>query len=86
MSHHTVPQSPKAHPTSGAAPTHTGQRPPARSASQTEIAKRAYQKYEARGRAEGFALDDWFAAAHELTRDTFSTVSLPSSGQSPRAL
>lgn len=32
-----------------------------------EIARRAYELYEARGRTEGKALDDWLRAEGELT-------------------
>ena len=31
----------------------------------TDIARLAYQRYEARGRADGFALEDWLAAEQE---------------------
>jgi hypothetical protein len=38
----------------------------ARLASDADIAKRAYEKFEARGRVHGFDLEDWSAASHEL--------------------
>jgi len=41
-----------------------------------DIAKRAYQKYEARGRAHGFDREDWAAASHELIGETFGHLSL----------
>jgi hypothetical protein len=86
MSHHTSFVSPQVHPTSGPAPAATGQRPSARTpASQAEIAKRAYQKYEARGRADGFDLDDWLAASHELAGDSLGGLTLPSPGPSTRS-
>jgi hypothetical protein len=42
------------------------QRVNVKSATDSDIAKRAYQKYEARGRTDGFDREDWAAAAHEL--------------------
>jgi len=33
--------------------------------SEIDIARLAYQRYEARGRADGFALEDWLAAEQE---------------------
>ena len=41
-----------------------------------EIAKRAYEKYEARGRAHGFDREDWTAASRELVAETFGHLSL----------
>ena len=38
----------------------------ARSACDADIAKRAYARYEARGRVHGFDREDWMAASHEL--------------------
>ena len=32
-----------------------------------EIARRAYERYEARGRQDGQALDDWLEAERDLT-------------------
>jgi hypothetical protein len=34
--------------------------------SRRKIAQRAYQLYEKRGRQEGFAMQDWLQAEHEL--------------------
>lgn len=85
MSHHTFSRSPHVQPASTPAPNPTGQRPTARTASNDEIAKRAYEKYEARGRVDGFALDDWLKASHELTGDTLSHMGLPSPNQDPRS-
>jgi hypothetical protein len=48
----------------------------ARSFSKDDIAKRAYEKYEARGRTHGFDREDWTAASHELIRETFGRSSL----------
>jgi outer membrane protein TolC len=31
-----------------------------------DIARRAYERYEARGRTDGYALDDWLDAEREL--------------------
>jgi len=50
-----------------------------RSACDADIAKRAYEKYEARGRAHGFDREDWTAASHELIAETFGHSSLSSS-------
>jgi len=47
-----------------------------RSASDDDIAKRAYEKYEARGRTHGLDLEDWTAASHELIAETFGHLSL----------
>jgi hypothetical protein len=47
-----------------------------RSASDSDIAKRAYEKYEARGRVHGFDLEDWTAASRELTAETFGPLTL----------
>jgi hypothetical protein len=52
------------------------QRSNARSACDADIAKRAYEKYEARGRAHGFDREDWTAASHELIAETFGHLSL----------
>jgi hypothetical protein len=35
--------------------------------SEDEIARRAYQRYEARGREDGHALDDWLDAERDLS-------------------
>jgi Protein of unknown function (DUF2934). len=35
-------------------------------ANPSEIAERAYELYEQRGRQEGRALEDWFNAEHQL--------------------
>ena len=45
-------------------------------ASDADIAKRAYEKYEARGRTNGFDREDWIAASHELITETFGHSSL----------
>ena len=47
-----------------------------KSASDIDIAKRAYEKYEARGRVHGFDLQDWTAASRELTAQTFGHLTL----------
>jgi Protein of unknown function (DUF2934) len=54
-----------------------------KSASDEDIAKRAYEKYEARGRAHGFDLEDWTAASHELIAETFGHLTLLSPSLSP---
>jgi Protein of unknown function (DUF2934) len=35
--------------------------------SEDEIARRAYERYEARGREDGHALDDWLDAERDLS-------------------
>jgi len=47
-------------------------------ASQSDIAIRAYEKYESRGRLDGFHVDDWLAASRELAHETFGHLSCPS--------
>jgi hypothetical protein len=47
-------------------------------ASNADIARRAYEKYEARGHVHGFDWEDWTAASRELTGDTFGHLSSPS--------
>ena len=37
--------------------------------SDDDIARRAYERYEARGRTDGYALDDWLDAERELRSD-----------------
>ena len=57
-----------------------------RSASDIDIAKRAYEKYEARGRADGYDLEDWTSASRELIAETFGHLSLsPSHSPSQHA-
>jgi len=48
----------------------------ARSLSQDDIAKRAYEKFEERGRKHGFDREDWTAASHELISEAFGHSSL----------
>jgi hypothetical protein len=55
-----------------AAATHISKK----SACDADIAKRAYEKYEARGRTHGFDREDWIAASHELITETFGHSSL----------
>jgi hypothetical protein len=59
------------HPASPSGPTTTpaaNDRTPARRPGADEIARRAYQLYEERGRDEGRDLDDWLRAEDELRR------------------
>jgi len=64
----------------------TAQRIDVRSASDIDIAKRAYEKYEARGRADGHDLEDWTAASRELIAEAFGHLSLsPSHSPSQHA-
>lgn len=85
MSHHTFSHSPQIQPTTAPVPHSTDQHAAARTVSDAEIAKRAYEKYEARGRVDGFDWDDWIAASHELAGDTLSHVGLPSPTQGSRS-
>jgi len=55
-----------------AAATHTSKT----SVCDADIARRAYEKYEARGRIHGFDREDWIAASHELITETFGHSSL----------
>jgi hypothetical protein len=48
-------------------------------ASDADIAKRAYEKYEARGYTHGFDREDWIAARHELVAETFGHSSVSAS-------
>jgi hypothetical protein len=52
------------------------QRGNARAACDADIAKRAYEKYEARGCTHGFDREDWAAASHELIAETFGHLNL----------
>jgi hypothetical protein len=42
--------------------------------SDIDIAKRAYEKYEARGFVQGFDVQDWTNARRELSAETFGQV------------
>ena len=48
----------------------------AKAACDADIAKRAYEKYEARGCTHGFDREDWAAASHELIAETFGHLNL----------
>jgi hypothetical protein len=80
MAHHTSHFPPQGrHPnssTAAPAPRTAG------SASDADISKRAYEKYEARGRVHGFDREDWTAASRELVAETFRHLS-PSPSLSP---
>jgi len=60
--------------------THSRSLPPSadsidvRSASDVDIAKRAYEKFQARGCVHGFDLQDWTSANRELTAEAFGQV------------
>lgn len=56
-----------------------------RSAPDADIAKRAYEKFEARGRAHGYDIEDWTAASRELISETFGHLSTPSLSPSRHA-
>jgi hypothetical protein len=95
MSQHQSHSSPHVqHATSSSQVSGAGQRGGARSVCDADIAKRAYEKYEARGRTHGFDREDWTAASHELIAETFGHSSpspsralsaLPDSRQFPGA-
>jgi hypothetical protein len=53
--------------------------PGKKAAGHAEIAQRAYEKFEARGRMHGFDREDWIAASHELIDESFGHPSLSSS-------
>ena len=84
MSHHTSHPStqarPAASPSSPSSPLSpsTIKRSEVKSASEADIAERAYGKYEARGFAHGFDREDWAAASRELVAETFGHLSNPS--------
>ena len=82
MSHHASRPSTKVRHPDGLSTAPAAQLIDVRSASDAEIAKRAFEKYEARGRAHGFDREDWTAASRELMGDTFGHMSL---GPSQRA-
>jgi hypothetical protein len=68
----------------GASMSPAAQHVDVKSASHSAIAKRAYEKYEARGCAHGFDREDWTTASHELIAETFGHLSLsPSRALSP---
>lgn len=51
-------------------PQHTGTAaPPAEPLTHAAISRRAYERWETRGRAEGSPEDDWFEAERELRRE-----------------
>jgi hypothetical protein len=70
MSDHTSHFSPQVRNPNGLSSAYGAQRTNTRSTSQADIAKRAYQKYEARGCAHGFDREDWAAASRELLAET----------------
>ena len=77
MSQHTSHSSPRVqHATSSSQVSGVAQPGNARSACDADIAKRAYEKYEARGCTHGFDREDWAAASHELIAETFGHMSL----------
>ena len=48
----------------------------ASAACDADLAKRACEKYEARGCTHGLDREDWLAASHELVAESFGHVSL----------
>jgi Protein of unknown function (DUF2934) len=81
MAHHTSHFSPQ-----GRRPNSSTAAPAPRtavgSASDADIARRAYEKYESRGRVHGFDREDWTAASRELVAETFRHLD-PSPSLSP---
>jgi len=78
MLHHTSHLSPQIRQPTEPLSASTVKRIDVKSASDADIAKRAYQKYEARGRGDGYDMEDWTAASHELIAETFGHLSSPS--------
>jgi len=78
MLHHTSHLSPQIREPTEPLSASTVKRIDVKSASDADIAKRAYQKYEARGRGDGYDMEDWTAASHELIAETFGHLSSPS--------
>ena len=88
MSHHTnhlSPQVSQVRHLNGLSAVRSAQRIDIKSASDADIAERAYEKFEARGRAHGFDREDWTAASRELIAETFGHLSSPSLSPSPHA-
>jgi hypothetical protein len=78
MSHYTNHFSPQTRHSTVLSTAPSTQRIDVKSAPDADIAKRAYEKYEARGRAHGFDREDWTAASRELIAETFGHLSNPS--------
>ena len=77
MSHHASHSSPHIqHADTTSQASKAPQRNNAGAACDADIAKRAYEKFEARGCAHGFDREDWTAASHELIAETFGYLSL----------
>jgi hypothetical protein len=77
MSQHTSHSSPHVkHATGSSQVPATAPHAHSKAACDADIAKRAYEKYEARGRTHGFDREDWIAASHELIAETFGHLSL----------
>ena len=77
MSQHTSHSSAHVqHATSSSQVSGAAHRGNPKSACDADIAKRAYEKYEARGRTHGFDREDWAAASHELIAETFGHSNL----------
>ena len=85
MSHHTSHLSPQVRHPNEPLSASSVKRIEVKSASDTDIAKRAYEKYEARGRANGYDMEDWTAASRELVAETFGHLSNPSLSPSQHA-
>jgi hypothetical protein len=76
LSHSSHSSHPVQHETSSPQIPKSPQRSNERATCDADIAKRAYEKYEARGCAHGFDREDWAAASHELIAETFGHSSL----------
>jgi hypothetical protein len=76
MSQHTSHSSSQVRHPHGLSAVHSEQHIDARVASDADIAKRAYEKYEARGRIHGFDMEDWTTARRELISETYGHLNL----------
>lgn len=76
MSQHPFHSSHQGHAGSSSPAPASGARGNVRAACDADIAKRAYQKFEARGRTHGLDREDWAAASHEIITETFGPLSL----------
>jgi hypothetical protein len=76
MSHRASHFSPQVRPSNGPLVASPATHIEVRSASDADIAKRAYEKYQARGYTDGFDHEDWTDASRELVAETFGHLSL----------
>jgi hypothetical protein len=83
VSHHTSRFSDQIQHPDGFLPAPAEQHAVVRSASDADIAKRAYGKSEARGGAHSLDWEDWTAARRELVAETFGHLHLSPSKNAP---